>query len=55
MRVRLEHRCGAQVWEYGTYASGIADMGTHWGNVRVMLGLYGDNGKVNGNRQNGVK
>ena len=22
---------------------------THWGNIRVILGFYGDNGKENGN------
>ena len=26
---------------------------THWGNVRVILGLYWDNGKENGNYDNG--
>ena len=30
------------------------DIGRHWGNVRVMLGLYGDNGKENGNHYNGL-
>ena len=25
------------------------DIGTHWGNIRVILGFYGDNGKENGN------
>ena len=24
-----------------------------WGNTRVILGLYGDNGKENGNYSNG--
>ena len=24
-------------------------MGAHWGNIGVILGLYGDNGKENGN------
>ena len=27
---------------------------THWGNIRVMLGLYGDNGKGNANYSNGL-
>ena len=25
------------------------DISTHWGNLRVILGSYGDNGKENGN------
>ena len=27
----------------------LLDMGTHWGNIRVTLRLYWDNGKENGN------
>ena len=27
----------------------IWDIGTHWGNIRVILGLYGDNAKEHGN------
>ena len=27
----------------------MGDIGTHWGNIRFILGLYGDNGKLNGN------
>ena len=32
----------------------LGDIGTRWGNVRVVLGLYGDNGKENGNDYNGL-
>ena len=27
---------------------------SHWGNIRVVLGLYGDNGIENGNDYNGL-
>ena len=32
----------------------MEDIGTHWGNIRVILGLYGDNGKEDGNYYNGI-
>ena len=32
----------------------FGDIGTHWGDVRVILGLYGENGKENGNDYNGL-
>ena len=33
---------------------GVGDIGTHWSNIRVILGLYEENGKENGNYYNGV-
>ena len=27
-------------------------IGTHWGNIGIILGLYGDDGKENGNYYN---
>ena len=38
----------------GLMMKGLGDIGTHWGNVRVLLGLYGDNGEEHGNDYNGV-
>ena len=31
------------------YFRELGDIGTHWCNIRVILGLHGDNGEENGN------
>ena len=33
---------------------GGGGLGTHWGNIRVTLGLYGGNERSNGNEYNGL-